>query len=443
MLTVFGPRRSLTCNGSSRRDFFKAGVLGSSGLLLSDLLRGRAAAAPEKRINDTSVIWLWLNGGPSQLETFDPKPENPSEFRSVVGSVRTNIPGIHLGGLFPKLARHADKLAVVRSFTHRIAQPDHVVASHQVMTGYDHPPAVNGAAPIRPSMGSILARYRGANSAQTGLPTFVKTDHLYADGPTWLGKAYSPFHVRDQAVADMTPRLTTDRLTDRRTLLRSLDAIHRRADQTALLQGLDAFEVQAYELLRNNSAAAFDISREEQRTRERYGPGLGQHLLLARRMCEAGVGFVNVWYGGWDSHGINPSNGSGTMEQEIHKLAPSLDHSLSVLLEDLYARSLDKKVLVVVTGEFGRSPRINKDRGREHWPQLCPLVLSGGGMKMGQVIGQSSANAGEPATTPITPQDLMATLFQHLGMPLDLTYTDFTGRPMRMIDEGTPIAELS
>ena len=442
MFTVYGSRRGLDCNGTSRRDFLKAGVLGPTGLLLSGLLRGRAAAPPERKINDTSVIWLWLSGGPSQLETFDPKPENPSEFRSVVGSVRTNVPGTHFGGLFPKLARHADKLAVVRSFTHKLAQADHMVASHQVMTGYDHPPAVNGAAQIKPSTGSILARYRGATSRQTGLPTFVKTDHLYADGPAWLGRAYSPFHVRDQAVADMTPRLTQDRLADRRTLLQSLDASHRRADETGLLEGLNSFEVQAFELLRNNASAAFDISREDQRTRDRYGPGLGQHLLLARRMCEAGVGFVNVWYGGWDSHGTNPAVNHGTIEQEMHKLAPSFDHSLSALLEDLYERGLNKKVLVVVTGEFGRSPGINKDGGRDHWPRLCPLVLAGGGMKMGQVIGKSSANADEPASTPIVPQDLMATLFQFLGMPLDLTYTDFSGRPTRMIDEGTPIAEL-
>ena len=160
MFTIYGSRRGINCNGTSRRDFLKAGVLGPTGLLLSNLLQGRAAVPSEKRINDTSVIWLWLSGGPSQLETFDPKPENQSERRSVVGSVRTNVPGIHFGGLFPKIARHADEMAVVRSFTHK--QADHAPASHQIMTGYDHPPAGTGAVPIKPSTGSILARYRGA-----------------------------------------------------------------------------------------------------------------------------------------------------------------------------------------------------------------------------------------------------------------------------------------
>lgn len=174
MFTVHGSRWGLNCDGTTRRDFLKAGVLGPTGLLLSGLLRGRAAAPPDKKIIDTSVIWLWLSGRPSQLETFDPKPENSSERRSVVGSVRTNIPGIHFGGLFPKIAQHQDKLAVVRSFSHKPA--DHAPASHQIMTGYEHPSAGSGAAPIKPSTGSILARYRGATSAQTGLPTFVKTN---------------------------------------------------------------------------------------------------------------------------------------------------------------------------------------------------------------------------------------------------------------------------
>lgn len=438
MLTLWGSRRATSCDGSSRRDFLTVGALGLTGLLLPDLLRARAAS---QRSDNTSVIWLWLSGGPTQLETFDPKPGNPSEFRSVVGSLRTNVPGIEVGGLFPKVSSHADKLAIVRSFAHR--QAEHTAASHWVMTGHDHPPAGNGAPPVNPSTGSILARHRGATDPRTGLPTYVSTDHLYADGPAWLGKAYSAFHARDTAVANMFARVTQDRLGDRRALLRSFDQLDRRLDQSGLLHGMDSFDAQALDLIRSKAPAAFDVGREPQRLRERYGPKLGENLLLARRLCEAGAGFVSVWYGGWDSHGTNPDVGHGTIEQEMHKLAPSFDRAVSALLEDIHERGLQKQILVVITGEFGRTPWLDRQSGgRDHWPQLCTLALSGGGLKMGQVVGQSSAKADVPKTTPISPQDLMATLFHVLGVPLDLTYKDQAGRPVLMIEHGKPIAEL-
>jgi len=442
MLTLLGSRRGSNCDGSSRRDFLRAGALGTTGLMLPDLLRGRAALASNGQSGDkTSVIWLWLSGGPTQLETFDPKPENPAEFRSVVSSLKTNVPGIEIGGLFPQLARHADKLAIVRSFAHR--QADHPAATHWVMTGYDHPPAGSGAPAINPSIGSIVARYRGANSSRTALPTYVTTDHLYAGGPAWLGPALTPFHVRGDAVGNMLPRISQERLADRRSLLEAFDNLDRRVDHSGVLQGMAGFEKQAFELIRGSAAAAFDIEREDPRLRERYGAGLGQNLLLARRLCEHGVGFVTVWYGGWDSHGTNPSVGHGTIEQEMHKLAPSFDHSVSALLEDIYQRGLEKQVLLVITGEFGRTPWLDrKSGGRDHWPQLCTLALSGGGLKTGQLVGQSSSKADVPKSAPISPQDLMATVFHVLGMPIDLTYQDLNGRPVRMIDNGKPIAEL-
>jgi uncharacterized protein (DUF1501 family) len=187
----------------------------------------------------------------------------------------------------------------------------------------------------------------------------------------------------------------------------------------------------------------FDVQREDPRLRDRYGPGLGEKLLLARRLCEAGVGFVTVWYGGWDSHGVNPSVGHGTIEQEMHKLAPAFDHAVPVLLEDLSQRGLDRDVLVVITGEFGRTPWLDpKSGGRDHWPHLCTLALSGGGLRMGQLVGQSSARADVPRSAPITPQDLMATVFRVLGVPQDLSYKDGTGRPVSLIDTGKPIADL-
>jgi Protein of unknown function (DUF1501) len=442
MFTVLGSRRGINCDGFSRRDFLKVGALGLTGLLLPDLLRGRSvAASSSQRTHNTSVIWLWLSGGPTQLETFDPKPGNPSEFRSVVGSLQTSVPGIEIGGLFPEVAKHTDKLAIVRSFAHK--QADHTAASHWVMTGRDHPPAGNGAPPVNPSLGSIVARHRGATDPRTGLPTYVTTDHLYADGPVWLGKAYTPFHVRGDAVSNMMPRIKQEHLSDRRGLLRAFDNFNRDLDRSGLVHGMDNFEGQALELIRGQAPAAFDIKREDPRLRDRYGPKLGENLLLARRLCEAGVGFVSVWYGGWDSHGTNPSVGHGTIEQEMHKLAPSFDRSVSALLEDIHERGLEKEILVVITGEFGRTPWLDRNSGgRDHWPHLGTLALSGGGLKMGQIVGQSSAKADVPKSTPLNPQDLMATVFHVLGMPQDLTYQDQSGRPVAMIEHGKPISEL-
>jgi hypothetical protein len=311
------------------------------------------------------------------------------------------------------------------------------------MTGYDYPPAGSGAPAVNPSIGSILARHRGATDPHTGLPTYVSTEHLYADGPAWLGKAYAPFHTRGEAVSNMMPRLTQERLADRRSLLKAFDTLDRRIDRSGLVQGMDSFDSQALDLVRSRATIAFDMNRESSRLRERYGPGLGQNLLLARRLCEGGVGFVTVWYGGWDSHGINPSVGHGTIEQEMHKLAPSFDRAVSALLEDIHLRGLEKQILVVITGEFGRTPWLDpKSGGRDHWPHLCTLALAGGGLKMGQIVGQSSAKADVPKSTPITPQDLVATVFHVLAMPVDLAYRDPSGRPVTLIDNGKPIGEL-
>jgi uncharacterized protein (DUF1501 family) len=241
----------------------------------------------------------------------------------------------------------------------------------------------------------------------------------------------------------MMPRLTQDRLADRRSLLKAFDTLDRRIDRSGLAQGMDSFDSQALDLVRSRAATAFDINRESSRLRDRYGHGVGENLLLARRLCEAGVGFVTVWYGGWDSHGINPSVGHGTIEQEMHKLAPSFDRGVSALLEDIHLRGLEKQILVVITGEFGRTPWLDpKSGGRDHWPHLCTLALSGGGLKVGQIVGQSSAKADVPKSTPISPQDLIATVFHVLGVPIDLSYTDPSGRPVTLIDNGKPIEDL-
>jgi hypothetical protein len=434
MLNLWLPRRRRDCDGIVRRDFLKIGALGMTGLILPDLLRLRAAASQAGQpVRNTSVVWLWLSGGPTHIETFDPKMSAPAEFRSTVGAVQTSLPGVQFGGVFPRLARLADKIAVVRSFAH--TNSGHGGGTHWVMTGYDFPPADNGQAPVKPSFGSILARYRGPNNPRTGLPTYVRMSPILGDGPAWLGSAYAPFDVAGNARANMNLQVTLDRLMERRQLLRTFDTLNRDIDQSGLARGLDSFEQQAYDLLLSRAREVFDLNREEPRTRDLYGNNeLAQRLLLARRLCEAGVGFVTINFGGWDMH--------GNIVQGMRNLGPQVDHAVAAFIQDVYDRGLDRDILLVITGEFGRTPRVNGSAGRDHWAPLSTLALVGGGLRMGQVVGESSSKAEVPRTTPITPQDLMATVFHVLGIPLDLHYNDPTGRPTPMITNGRPIAEL-
>jgi len=433
MLNVWGSRNGINCDGSTRRDFLKVGALGMGGWLLPDLLRARAAAtAAGTPSKNTSVIWLWLGGGPTHVETFDPKMTAPAEYRSTVGAVTTNVPGVEIGGVFPKMAQVADKLAFVRSFAH--GNSGHGGGTHWVMTGYNFPPADNNQPAIKPGLGSILARVRGANNPATGLPNYVRIGGIYGDGPAWLGPAYAPFDTSGNSRNNMNLQVTLNRLADRRSLLKSFDQLNRSIDKSGTMQGLDSFETQAFDLILSRAREVFDIQRENPRTRDKYGPGLGEQLLMARRLCEAGAGFVTMHYGGWDMH--------GQIAQGMKGLAPQMDQGVTALVEDLASRGLDKEILLVITGEFGRTPRINGGAGRDHWAPLSTLAFAGGGLKMGQVVGESSAKAEVPKTTPITPQDLMATVFHVLGLPLDQHFHDQSGRPTAMVETGKPIAEL-
>jgi uncharacterized protein (DUF1501 family) len=434
MLQLWSNRRQLACDGATRRDFIKVGALGMGGLALSDLLRARAQASAEGRpTRNASVVWLWLGGGPTHVETFDPKMDAPAEFRSTIGDVPTNLPGVRLGSVFPRMARMADKFAFVRSFAH--TNSGHGGGTHWVMTGYDYPPADNGMGQNKPALGAILARHRGANSAATGLPNYVRLSGILGDGPSWLGSPYAPFDSAGNARSNMNLQVTLDRLAERRSLLRSFDTLSREVDRSGLMQGLDSFEVQAHDLLLSRAREVFDVTREEPRTADMYGNnGLARQLLLARRLCEAGVGFVTLHFGGWDMH--------GQIAQGMRQLGPQVDRAVSAFVQDINQRGLDNDILLVITGEFGRTPRVNGSAGRDHWAPLSTLALAGGGLRMGQVVGDSNARAEVPRTTPITPQHLMATVFHVLGMPMDLHYNDPSGRPVPMINGGRPIQEL-
>ncbi len=427
MLTVLADRSGRSCDGTTRRDFLRVGSLGMAGLTLPNLLRARARANETgSSVNTKSVIWIWLAGGPTHVETFDPKMTAPAEYRSITGEVKTPIPGVTVGGSFPQIASVADKMALVRSFAH--GNSSHGNATTWVMTGYDDRTG------HKPALGAIVARAQGTTNPQTGMPTYVSVGRIRSDGPGWLGTAYSAFDPRGQARRNMNAAVPADRFRGRRELLNSLDSIRREVDHTGKMEGIDGFEQQAFELILGSSQEAFDVNKENAKVRSRYGRGLGENLLLARRLCEAGCAFVTVSYGGWDMH--------GGIERGLKSRAQQVDQGVSALIEDLDQRGALEDTLVVITGEFGRTPRINKRAGRDHWGRLCTLALAGGGLRMGQVVGESSRKIEVPASNPITPQDVMATVMRMYGIDHRVQFLDNAGRPTYMIEEGKPIEEL-
>jgi len=437
------------CDGVSRRNFLQIGTLGVSGWTLADLLAARARANESAGIHspqkDTSVVWVWLRGGPTHIETFDPKLTAPSEYRSLTGEVATKIPGVTFGGTFPQLAQQADKLTVVRSFAH--TNSGHAGGTHFLMTGYDNRSIDNGGLPTRPSMGSILSKIRGANHVETGMPTYIRLNNIGSDGPAFLGTASAPFDPSGPAKKNLTLELKPDRLDDRRELLSQLDRFERTADQQGLMTGLDAFEQQAYQVLLGHATEAFDFQDEDPRLLAKYGleqpsgskkrrnNAVGQQLLLARRLVEAGCGFVTLSYGGWDMH--------RGLQKAITQRGPVLDQALAAFLEDLWSRGLNQRVLVVISGEFGRTPRVNRFGGRDHWAPLSTLALSGGKLPAGTVIGESMSKADVPKSQPIRPRDLMATIFDHLGIEPSITFPNQAGRPVHLLEQGRSLTEFA
>jgi hypothetical protein len=421
------------CEGTSRRNFLRVGGLGMGSLTLAGLLQQKAqAAAKGKSGSDKSVIWLWLSGGPTHVETFDPKMTAPAEYRSVTGEVQTVVPGVTYGGNFEKMAAVADRISVVRSFAH--TNSGHSGGTHYVMTGYDNRLADNGGNPDRPFIGSIVSRIRGTNHPETGIPTYVRMGGIYADGPAFLGTAFGPFDPAGEARRNMALAVDQQRLSNRRTMLDGIDTLRRDIDRKGLMEGLDSFEQQAFNLILSRSQQAFDLKFEDPRVVDRYGKGLGEQMLMARRLCEAGCGFVTINYGGWDMH-------SG-IKQAMDQRGPEVDRAVAALIEDLDQRGMLDNVLLVISGEFGRTPKINGSGGRDHWAPLSTLALAGGGLRMGQVVGESAEKVDVPKTTPITPQDLMATVFHVLDFDRRVQFTNQSGRPTYMIENGRPIEEL-
>jgi hypothetical protein len=451
MLRVFGAG-ARDCDGVTRRSFLQAGVLGLGGLALPDLLRLRAAGAASGEGRPRSVILFWLSGGPGHMETWDPKPEAPSGFRGPLGAIATNVPGIHFGELLPEQARRMDRLAVVRTVCHGTG--DHTKGNHWMLTGYEGPAfnAPDNQVQRRPSIGSAVARLKGAS--RPGQPPYVAVPHLRGGTDNlfhyaaYLGGAANPFVVESDPndpkyrVRNLTlpGGVTLRRLEDRRRVLEAMDGLRREADPR--LRDLDAYYGRAFDMLTGRAvAAAFDIAAEPAAVRDRYGRHtFGQSALLARRLVEAGTPFVTVNCVPWDHHGTAPQLKT---EEGARKLIPPLDRAIAALIDDLVGRGLYESTLVVAMGEFGRTPRMNKDAGRDHWGHTFSVLMGCGSMRMGQVIGRSSARGEHVVDRPISPQDVAATIYHHLGIDARaVTFDDRAGRPTYLIERGEPIREL-
>jgi hypothetical protein len=438
----------------NRRSFVQAGTLGVGGLLLPDFLRARAAQAaadPKSGAEKTAVILFWCSGGPGHMETWDPKPEAPSEWRGPFGAISTKVPGIQFGELLPEQAKIADRLAVIRTVHHGTG--DHTRGNHWMLTGWDGP-AFNAVerAQRNPAMGSVTAALRGAN--RPGMPPYAAVPHLRGGTDNlfhyhaYAGAAYNPFvansdpNEKDYAVRDLgLPRgLTFQRLQNRRAFLERFD--HLRCEGEASLGERDGAYQRAFEMLTGPAArTAFDISQETPAMRDRYGRHtFGQSALLARRLVEAGVTFVTVNCVPWDHHGTAPQLKT---EEGGKLLIPPLDRAIAALVNDLCDRGLFDRVLVVAMGEFGRTPKINRDAGRDHWGDTFSVLMANGRMRMGQAIGSSNKKGEYPADKGFTPQDVLCTVYHHLGLdPHAATFEDRTGRPVYLLEGGEPIREL-
>ncbi len=438
MLTLLSGTGSRDCAGLTRRSLLQAGLLGLGSLSLPWLLRTRAEAARAQSpafARDRAVVLIFLGGGASHIETFNPNMDGPEGSRSITGEVKTTLPGVTFGGTFPELAKQAHKMALVRSFRHPVGSHDQAI-SHVLTGGTD----LTGQGKDGFSLGSMVARLRGPNHPESGLPTYHLLTAPHKDGQYSremkrvmggsragsLGPSYEPFLPSGSgpAMQNMQLHLAPERLEDRRALMKQLDTLKRGLDERDTAQAYDQFEQQALDLLTGSAARVFDLKQEKPATRERYDTSmfkcgkkvfepsiLGTQMLLARRLIEAGAGFVTVQSAGWDMHadGNNPGIKAG-----MEMLGRPLDKALGAFLSDLADRGLSEKVLVIVTGDFGRTPKINKNGGRDHWANLCTLALIGGGLKMGQVIGKSDRTNGKPASEPHSTPNLLATVMHTL-----------------------------
>jgi hypothetical protein len=429
------------CEGFHRRDFLQVGSAGLLGLTLPGALRAAAAKkgdSPGKKAQ--SVILVWLAGGPATIDMWDNKPDAPEGIRGEFKNIATNVPGIQFAETLPKLAQVTDKISVVRSLYHTI--PSHGPASVFMTTGNKPTAALQ-----YPSQGAIAAKLL---PTEIGVPPYVTFGELRngtAGLAGYLGTGYNPFVIegggggkaayRVRGVS-LDGKFTLEELEKRDKLLSKFDNGFKAVDKNSdLVDGLDTFHKQALEILRSDKTKkAFEISQEKPATREAYGnTALGSGCLAARRLIEAGVRYATVSLGGWDTH-------SQTFQAHKTRLMPTLDQTLAALIADLDERGLLESTIVMCAGEFGRTPKVNKNSGRDHWARSMACVLAGGGLKRGYVHGSTDASGMAPATEPVTPDDVASTIFHQLGIDPHLEMQTATGRPIQLFREGRVIEKL-
>ncbi len=460
MLTLQSGPTTRNCSGLTRRATLKAGSLGVAGLALPDYLRAKAAQ-PTVGSGQKSVILIWLDGGPSQLETFDPKPNAPAEFRGPFGICKTKTPGVVISELMPNVAERFSKLSIVRSLHHD--NGDHFAAAHWMTTGRFGSTSINQAQKY-PSVGSIVSRVRGTN--KPGLPAYVglpsaETVYLFPGymGAAYLGGAYNPFDVDRESkylgafggARVRSPKWLSnlaatkeavENTAGKTSLLKQFDTLRRDIDQSGIMSTMDKYQQQAIELVMGSEArVAFDIDKEDPKSTDRYGQSpWGQYTMMARRLVEAGVTFVSVDMPHWDDH-------SSLVASHAPKIRV-VDKIVSALLDDLEDRGLLDRVMVVVMGEFGRTPRINTGQpgipvpGRDHWGNAISALIAGGGITPGVVVGKTNERAEHPVERALKPEALLATIYHQLGIDANETFKDHTGRPVPILDDPTPIKEL-
>src|SRR4051794_2770702 len=447
MLTIWGGGQG-SQGGVSRRGFLRAGALGVGGLTLADLLRLRAQGGPAARSAHKAVIMIYLCGAPPHQDMYDLKPDAPAEYRGEFRPIRTNVPGFDICELMPLQAKIADKLAIVRNMR-ALATDTHM--PEELLSGFPFGPVSGGPLSLRPgtrpTFGSVVSKLRPTNG--TNLPPYVSLDmasmpHGYRRPldlePAFLGLAHQPFDPSAPAgLANLrlADGMTLDRLEDRKKLRGAFDDLRRDLETTrGTFDGMDRFTARALDMVTSPRVRdAFDVTKEPEKVRQRYGTLT--RFLQARRLAEAGVSVVSVLAPGyWDTH----ANNFKTMRQ----LLPLLDQGVHALVTDLHDRGLEKDVAVVVWGEYGRTPKINGNAGRDHWPQAMFALVAGGGFKVGQVIGATTARAEHPVGTGYVPQNLLATLYREVfDIDPAATLPDHTGRPVYLLDERETIKELT
>jgi len=437
MLEVLG--RDVSLGGVSRRSFLRIGSLGLAGLSLPEVL------ASESR-KDTAIILFWMAGGPSHIDTYDMKPAAPAEVRGPFKPIATRLPGFQVCELLPRHAQLADRFSIVRSIRHTLGVHDD--ASHWVQTGYPLLQA-RERGQQNPAQGAVISKIRGPNKpgipANVSIPEAYHSRQGFYQSAAFLGRGHDPVNAGiDPKLGNyrkpefaLPPDLSLDRLSDRRELTAAFDNLSRQAEQ----RSLDEANARAFELVAGSKAReAFELGREPDRLHDRYGRhAWGQAALLARRLVEAGTTFITInlyekdidW---WDDH--------YTLEKNLRKRLPPFDQSLCALIEDLAQRGMAERVLVAAFGEFGRGPRIDANAGRGHWPHAMSALLSGGGIRAGQIVGATSADGGSVKDRPLGPGDLLSTMYQVMGIDSAQMLPDAQNRPVRLVDEGTPIREL-